>query len=245
MKQFYEFYKRCMVHIIVRTSDGRLLNSVGFHIGDGYIVTVRHFIENHKVVSVSEERSLQKVSIKRALYPSNPAIDLAVLETDFSLKHYLEKETIFDGEGKPLEKTGFIPLGGHLDDWLGDEFVLSNVAVFGYPSIPLSRDPVLVAVQGQVNAVIDKHNGVPHPHFIISVIPREGFIGGPVISEYGFLLGVYVESLITENQAMENGFASVLSIEPLLVLLHNNGIHIKGNESILEDTFNPESPMVV
>ena len=245
MIRFYDLYKRCMLHIIVRTSDGRLMNSVGCHIGDGYIVTVRHAIENHKVVSVRGERSSQKVAIKRIIYPSNPAIDLAVLETDFSLKHHIEKATIFDGEGKPQEKTDFIPLGGHLDDWLGDELVLSNVVVFGYPSIPLSREPVLVAVQGQVNAVIDKDNGTPHPHFIISAIPREGFIGGPVISEYGFLLGVFVESLFNENQVMENGFASVLSIEPLLVLLHDNGIHIKGNENILEDIFDPESPTIV
>ena len=77
-----------------------------------------------------------------------------------------------------------------------------------------------------------KYNG-PHPHFLISSLARQGFFGGPVISEYDFLLGVLTESLTDEDQALENGFASVISIEPLLVLLHENKICIRGNDNIL------------
>ncbi|MFL5658169.1 MAG: hypothetical protein ACJ8CB_28795, partial [Ktedonobacteraceae bacterium] len=79
-----------------------------------------------------------------------------------------------------------------------------------------------------------KYSG-PHPHFVISSIAREGFFGGPVISEYDFLLGVLTESLTDGDQALENGFASVISIEPLLVLLHENKIRIRGNDNILYD----------
>jgi hypothetical protein len=104
----------------------------------------------------------------------------------------------------------------------------------GYPPIPLSREPVLVAVQGEVSAIVDKYCG-PHPHFVISSIPRGGFSGGPVISEYDFLLGIFVESLMDAEQTVELGFASVLSIEPLLVLLQENDIHIHENLNILDD----------
>ena len=233
MKELYERYKCCVVQITVRTQVGDLATGTGFHIGDGYIVTARHVVEDHSIESVAGAYSSRKVTIKNIFYPSSSTIDLAVLETDFSLDYYLEKMTIIEN-GKPKEKVDRIPLGEHLDDWIGDELVLSRVVAFGYPKIPLSKEYVLVAVQGEINAVIDKYSN-PHPHFVISSIAREGFFGGPVISEYDFLLGVLTESLTDGDQALENGFASVISIEPLLVLLHENKIRIRGNDNILYD----------
>src|SRR5437588_11539468 len=164
---------------------------------------------------------------------------MAVLETDFSLDYYMEKVTIIEN-GEPREKADRIPLGEHLDDWIGNELILSRVVAFGYPRIPLSKEYVLVAVQGEINAVIDKYSG-PHSHFVISSIAREGFFGGPVISEYDFLLGVLTESLTDGDQALENSFASVISIEPLLVLLHENKIYIRGNDNILDNIMDDSS----
>src|SRR5205085_10488897 len=208
MKELYEKYKCCVVQITVRTQVGDLVTGAGFHIGDGYIVTARHVVEDHIIESVvGGTYSSRNVTIKNIFYPSSSKIDLAVLQTDFSLDYYLEKTTIIEN-GKPKEKVDGIPLGGHLDDCIGDELVLSRVVAFGYPRIPLSKEYVLVAVQGEINAVIDKYSS-PHPHFVISSIAREGFFGGPVISEYDFLLGVLTESLTDGDQALENGFASV------------------------------------
>lgn len=239
MKELYEKYKSCVIQIAVRNQVGNLAIGTGFHIGDGYIVTARHIVEDHSIESVSGTYSSRNVTIKNIFYPSNSKIDLAVLETDFSLNYYLEKVTIIEN-GKPREKVDRIPLGGHLDDWIGDELVLSRVVAFGYPRIPLSKEYVLVAVQGEINTVIDKYSS-PHPHFVISSIAREGFFGGPVISEYDFLLGVLTESLTDGDQALENGFASVISIEPLLDLLHENKIRIRGNHNILYDTTSDSS----
>ena len=136
--------------------------------------------------------------------------------------------------GCTKEKVDRIPLGSHLDDWFGDDFVLSRIVAFGYPRIPLSKEYVLVEVQGEINAVIDKYS-CPHPHFVISSIARGDFSGGPVISEYDFLLGVLTEPLADGDQALENGFASVISIEPLLDLLYENKIRIRENDNILYD----------
>lgn len=232
MKDLYEKYKSCIVQIIVKSRTGELAIGTGFHIGDGYIVTARHFVENQIIESITEDRyASQHVTTKKIFYPSNPKIDLAVLETDFSLDYYMDKVRIIEN-GKSREKVDLIPLGGHLDDWIGDELVLSSVVVFGYPKIPLSKEPVLVAVQGEINAIVDKY-GSPHPYFIISSMAREGFSGGPVISEYDFLLGVFTESLVEGDQPIENGFASVISIEPLLLLLYENSIRISRNDNIL------------
>lgn len=232
MKELYEKYKSCIVQIIVKSRVGEVASGAGFHIGDGYIVTARHVVENQIIELITGNRYTSKhITTKKIFYPSNPRIDLAVLETDFSLDNYMGKVKIIDN-GKSREKVDLIPLGGHLDDWIGDEFVLSRVVTFGYPKIPQSKEPALVAVQGEINAIIDKHAS-PHPHFIISSTAREGFSGGPVISEYDFLLGVFTESLTEGNQPIENGFASVISIEPLLVLLYENNIQISGNDNIL------------
>ena len=104
----------------------------------------------------------------------------------------------------------------------------------GFPPIPFSNSPNLVAVKAEVNAVIDKYIG-PHPHFIISSVPRGGFSGGPVISEYGFLLGVLTESLIESDKPAEIGFASAISIEPLINLIYENNIDIgEGSKFIKE-----------
>src|SRR5579859_6480336 len=154
MKELYERYKCCVVQITVRTQVGDLTTGTGFHIGDG--VTAKHVVEDHVIESVAGRYSSQNVTIKNIFYPSSSKIDLAVVETDFSLDHYLEKATIFENS-KPKVKVDRIPLGGHLDDWIGDEFVLTRVVAFGYPRIPLSKEYVLVAAQGEINAVIDKY----------------------------------------------------------------------------------------
>jgi hypothetical protein len=118
-------------------------------------------------------------------------------------------------------RAPFIPIGGHLDDWLDNAFILTRVILMGFTSVPLTRDMELLAVAGDVNAIVDKYSA-PHPYFIISSIPRGGFSGGPVIQEWNFLLGVLTESLTTDANALETGFAVVLTVEPLLVLLGKN-----------------------
>lgn len=58
MKRLYELYRYCMVHIVVKTNTGNYANGAGFHIGDGYLVTARHVVENQVIVSVRGLRKL-------------------------------------------------------------------------------------------------------------------------------------------------------------------------------------------
>jgi S1-C subfamily serine protease len=70
VKELYERYKYCVVQIIVKTVEGDLANGTGFHIGDGYIVTARHVIENNTIESIVGNRySPEGVTIKRIFYP--------------------------------------------------------------------------------------------------------------------------------------------------------------------------------
>jgi hypothetical protein len=76
---------------------------------------------------------------------------------------------------------------------------------------------------GEVNAVIDRYD-IPHPHFVLSYLPRGGFSGGPVFSEWGFLLGIVTASLTEGDQNIEDGSGVAISVEPLLELLADDGL---------------------
>lgn len=239
LHEMFDVYKVCMVHIAVETPTSDQANGSGFHIGDGLVVTARHVMEGNSILALSPHHSAACSHITDVLYPSDPQVDLAVLKTDFNLNHYLHKSK-FGGPGSARRnriKTDHIPLGLHFDDWIGDEFVLSKVLLMGYPKVPLSDSPVLVAHEGEVNGIVDKYLGPQHPYFIISPVARGGFSGGPVISEYGFLLGVATESLVDGGKEIEAGFSAVLTIEPLLDLLHEHGLRPKSIPGKLWDEF--------
>lgn len=224
-----------MVRITVRTPKGDLSTGSAFHIGDGWLVTAAHVIQGGEIEEIVSEKYSSHLNIERMILHDDDRIDLALLKTDFDLSHYLTKCTIVNPpEG--FVQTDHIVFGGHLDDWIGDELVLSKVLLMGYPPIPFSNSPVLLAAEGEVQAIIDKYNG-PHPHFIISCMGRGGYSGGPVLSEYGFLLGVLTESLGVNYQAEELGYSSAISIEPLLALLHANEIYPASNRETIEVLF--------
>lgn len=224
-----------MVRITVRTEEGGLTNGSAFHIGDGWLATAAHVVNGGIIEEVVSEYCSQRLKVENIICHSNDSVDLAIIKTDLDLTHYLTKTTIA-GSPDGFVQTDQIEIGGHLDDWIGDELVLSKVLLMGYPPIPFSNGAVLLAAEGEVNAVVDKYNG-PHPHFIISCMGRGGYSGGPVVSEHGFLLGVMTESLVMNNQSEELGYASAISLEPLLALLHENGIYPGKNKETLEVLF--------
>lgn len=228
----YQSYKYSMVRITVRTELGDLSNGSAFHIGDGWLVTAAHVVNEGKIEEIVSEYCSQDLEIEKIICHSDERVDLAILKTNLDLNHYLTK-TAIHGSPEGFVQTDHIEIGGHLDDWIGDELVLSKVLLMGYPPVPFSRDPVLLASEGEVNAVVDKYNG-PHPHFVISNMGRGGYSGGPVLSEFGFLLGVLTESLVVNNQSEELGYSSAISIEPLLVLLQENGVYPGKNRETIE-----------
>jgi hypothetical protein len=146
---------------------------------------------------------------------------------------------VFHIEG--LEATT-IQLGGHLDDWFGEEFVLWPVLVMGYPPIPFTTEPYLLAATGEVSAIVEKPHGVPHPHFIISAMPRGGFSGGPVIAllpDREFIFGLVTESLGMNHLPVELGYFAVLTVEPILVCLGHHGLLPSADQQLWGTLFDP------
>ncbi len=228
----FQSYKPTLVRVTVQTPAGDMSTGTAFHIGDGWLVTAAHVLKDGALQELVSEHLATPLTVESVIFNKDDRIDLALMKTDLDLSHYLHKTTIHEAPDG-FVKTDHIEIGGHLDDWLGNELVLSKVLLMGYPPIPFSQRAVLVASEGEVNAVVDKYNG-PHPHFIISCPARGGFSGGPVLSEYGFLLGVLTESLVMNDKAAEAGYSSAISIEPLLVMLHDYGIYPGKNRQIIE-----------
>jgi hypothetical protein len=231
----YQSYKQALVRITVVTPTGDLSTGTAFHIGDGWLVTAGHVLKDGSIHEMVSEHCNKPLALERVVFNKDDGIDLALIKSNLDLSHYLFKTT-FHNPPEGFIQTDHIEIGGVLDDWLGDELVLTKVLLMGYPRVPLSKHATLLASEGEVNAVIDKYLG-PHPHFIVSCQARGGFSGGPVLSEYGFLIGVLTESLVMDGKDTESGYSSAISVEPLLVMLHENGIYPGKNRELIEDLF--------
>lgn len=215
-----------MVRITVKTDQGDMSTGSSFHIGDGWLVTAAHVIKDLEILEIFCETHEIALEPHNIVFPEDDGIDLALIKTDL-IQHSQKYCT---------EDDKYIEIGGLFDDWIGDELILTKVLLMGYPQVPFSDRPILIATEGEVNAVVDKYNS-QHPHFIISCMGRGGFSGGPVISEHGFLIGVLTESLVMNHQTEELGFSAALSVEPLLSLLHSNGIYPGKNKEVVQDMF--------
>jgi Trypsin-like peptidase domain len=238
-RKIYDLYKTCMVRIETIGPDKEIHNGAGFHVGNGIIVTAQHVVD-YELNKLVAEYLRQEIKVHKIHRHPDELVDLAVLETNFNIDDHLKNVTYQFTDGTKQSGTErhstFIPIGDHLDDWIGDELILSEVLLMGYPRIPLSRAPVLTAAVGHVNAIIDRYIG-PHPFFIVSCMARGGFSGGPAITEYGVLLGVITSSFVANNQELELGFNGVITIEPLLSLLADHQLRPTGVHPEIWDIF--------
>jgi hypothetical protein len=207
-QELFSKYSLGMAYIAVEAPDGSQSIGSAFHVGEGVFVTARHVLENRRVLEVRPTVSPVHMQTDGLSLVSGPIfhpddfVDVGAFRVNL-----------------PGENLPYLPLGTHLDDWFNDDqFVLSEAIVMGYPPIPMTTDPYLVAARAEVNCVINTwRNGFCH--FILSSIPRGGFSGGVAISEWDFVLGVVTESLVMNNMPSELGFLNVISVEPILECL--------------------------
>lgn len=224
-------YRGCVAWIATEGLDGTQGIGTCFHVGEGVFVTARHVVEDRTISEIGfddDQTSLSlledethrgrkshgSVTIKRGpLFHADPTIDLAC----------------FLAEPHPRRS---IPLGGHLDDWLGQyELVLYRTLVLGYPPVQLTNKPLLVASLGEVNALADLR-AAPHPHFIVSSMARGGFSGGPALVAYNestadggtAALGVVTQALCKNGEPEQLGYMAVLTVEPVYNMLEQHGL---------------------
>jgi hypothetical protein len=164
-RDLYEKYARCVVRIAVRTTaDGRAIGT-GYHIGAGYLVTARHVVANGTIEGIYTDGSSDALCtgevVQDIFYHADDRVDLAVLATNLGYYWHENKPRIIMGD-RDLEIAECIPLGGHLDDFLGDELVMTKALILGFPPVPFSKYPVLVAAEGEINAIICPSPSIPY-----------------------------------------------------------------------------------
>ena len=215
-------YSQCVLFLEVMRKLSRDLNiGTAFHIGEGWLLTARHVVEGREITSIGWNGRESDITVEHVLFSNNDDVDLALIQTNFALRSYPNHEHAQFAS----VKSDHIEIGGHLDDWIGEELILQEVVVMGYPPVPTSRAPVLVAARGEINAVVDSYSGSTHPKFIISPMARGGFSGGPVLFPWGDLVGVVTESLLPDGDtSAEMGFHAVVSVEPIWNLLFQHNV---------------------
>ncbi|GAA3548011.1 S1 family peptidase [Nocardioides daeguensis] len=230
-RTLFDRFSAAVAYIAVEKADGSHGIGTATHVGEGVFVTARHVVDGHQIVEVSstedvyirlpegtesqltvhagdEEWPAHRVSngsmtlASGVVFHSDPDVDLAAFRV---------------ADCDP--QTPWVPLGDHLDDWLGaGDFVLSEVIVMGYPPIPMTRRPYIVAARAEVNAQVDYYD-TPHVHWILSTMARGGFSGAMAIDERGIALGVVGRSVLSGPAPEELGYMSATSIEPIYQML--------------------------
>ena len=237
-------YAAAVAYIAVTTKSGDEAIGTAFHIGGGVLVTARHVVHECQINEVGQSDSCANLpdiwycregdhnrysrgrvpSIRGPFYHPDPNVDVVAF--------------VLEELEKPV-----VPLGLHLDDWLDNSLTLTEAIVMGYPPIPFAKGPLLVTARAEINAIVDLRSNNPHPRFVLSSMARGGFSGGPAISCYDFGLGVITDSLAHNHDAVELGYMTAISVEPILDTLgfHNicpPGVHASW------DLYGGESPFL-
>jgi hypothetical protein len=228
-RELFKAYAAAAAYIEVELPNGDRHIGSAFHVGDGVFVTARHVVENNKILEICSTEStyirLSDGDAEKArifMVENDQRIPIRDIANGIMrLKsgpyfHHDERVDVAVFEVAEIDPdTPVVPLGSHLDDWLGSsDFVLTEAIVLGYPPIPMATGPVLVGARAEVNAQIDLYD-TPNVHFILSSMPRGGFSGSVALSEYGMALGVVTRSLTADNSPTELGFMTVAGIEPI------------------------------
>src|SRR6266571_8236889 len=156
MQSVYQSLRECVVRITVIDAHGEQSIGTGFHIGEGYFATARHVVDGFDQVIVEHTPGfamIESIEVESTIFPEDERIDVAVLKTrirftDYYLNGYKSMP------GHTLRDFRGIPFGALLDEGISDDHILDEVILIGFPRIPFSEAPELVAVRGEINATV-------------------------------------------------------------------------------------------
>ncbi len=230
-RDLFEAFASAVAYIEVRKPNDDVVVGSAFHVGAGVFVTARHVVDGGEILTVANTMEWRVPDPNGITTDGNTGVRYITVPPAVgrvsSGPHFHPDEGT-DVAAVVVEglSPATIRLGGHLDDWLSDEaFRLWPVLIMGYPRVPLSNKPVLLAARAEVNATVDTDQ-CSHPHFIVSAIPRSGFAGGPClfVESEGFALGVVTGAPLDSAASTELGFTTVLTVEPIWTCLQHHGL---------------------
>lgn len=228
--QFAKF-RGCVGFVETINAHGDIGIGTCFHVGDGVFVTARHVVEGRTIKAIGFDDVAVGQYLLGEQHPWGGQLHGSVSITSGPHFHDDHHVDVACFRATPFPAR-YIPLGGHLDDYLGQyNLVLHRTLIMGYPPIPFADRPTLVASVGEINALVDKYTG-GHPHFVVSTIARGGFSGGPALVAYNeddiddgtAVLGLITEALTANGRDSEQGYLAVLTVEPIYVCLERHGL---------------------
>ena len=152
----------------VKITDNNEIGSGAF-IDKNIIITCKHVyesLEEGRILIEDEENAIY--TIKEILRHPDEKVDLLKIVTneEFNYHPYITSD---------------------------DVRLIDKVIIFGYPPVPLTSEPFLVANLGEVSSEVDSY--LDETDFLIlSSITRPGNSGGPVINSYGKLIGIMTQN---------------------------------------------------
>lgn len=140
----------------------------GSFIGKNTIVTAKHVVEDLKGTIIVQGEDGKLYNIQEIVKHPNPDVDLATILT--------------------VEPFGYFTY--EIEENCS---ITEKVIVFGYPPIPLTSKPFLVANLGEISSLVDNYLDKTDC-LILSCITRPGNSGGPILNESGKLVGVVIQN---------------------------------------------------
>ena len=164
-----------VVHITGRNSDNDVCNGSGFLIAKNAILTCKHVVEDMRI---------------------DPEVIIGGKEYSFEVKTHSDKckDVALLILEKSVENHFLFPTFNTVD-------ILDEVLVMGYPPIPFTKDAYMVALKGEVNAVVEDYSSIKH--LVLSSTVRPGNSGGPVISQCGYLVGMVTQTTCNTNSTKD------------------------------------------
>jgi hypothetical protein len=155
-----------------------------FHVGSGVFLTARHVVERTKIISIhpteylllppeEADPELSSEQIKQGFRRYTPVFQEALKLADGPFYHSNQNVDVASFRVESVHPSmPIVKLGTHLDDWVRDrDWILTEAIILGYPRIPMTTAPCLVAARAELNAIVQFYN-TKNIHFIVSAIPR-------------------------------------------------------------------------
>ncbi|MBO4256813.1 hypothetical protein GRC12_23435 [Streptomyces griseorubiginosus] len=165
-REVFKKYAAALVYVEVESPTGDLGIGTAFHVGEGVFVTARHVVEGKKIVEVGSTESVyvplagaEAVNATTFLHINDERMAVHLVRNGVMriesgpYMHSDERVDVAVFKVHEIDpRTPVIPLGSHLDDWLGgSDFVLTEAVILGYPPIPMTTTPALVGARAEIS----------------------------------------------------------------------------------------------
>lgn len=150
-RALFDQFAAAVAYVAVEKADGSQGIGTATHVGEGVYVTARHVVDGHKIIEIGStedvylrlpEGTKGQISV-RAGGENWPAHRVANTTMTLASDVVFHQDPAVDLAAFRVEgcdpQTPWVPFGDNLDDWLGgNDFVLFEVIVMGYPPAPRS-----------------------------------------------------------------------------------------------------------